>query len=101
MSRCWAEPPILLLVASTVNFISATVKAFEFFGGCPKALVIDNLKSGVAHACPYDPEINPTFAEIARHYGIAVLPTRVRKPKDKAKVESGVLQVQRRIIAER
>ena len=83
------------------DFISAAIKAFEFFGGCPKALVIDNLKSGVAHVCPYNPEINPTFAEMARHYGIAVLPTRVRKPKDKAKVESGVLQVQRRIIAER
>jgi len=81
------------------DFAEATVKAFEYFGGCPQLLVIDNLKSGVTHACFYDPEINPTFADLARHYSVAVLPARVRKPKDKAKVENGVLQVQRRILA--
>ncbi len=81
------------------DFAAATVKAFEYFGGCPQLLVIDNLKSGVSHACFYDPEINPTFADLARHYSVAVLPARVRKPKDKAKVENGVLQVQRRILA--
>ena len=81
------------------DFATATVKAFEYFGGCPQLLVIDNLKSGVSHACYYDPEINPTFADLARHYSVAVLPARVRKPRDKAKVETGVLQVQRRILA--
>ena len=81
------------------DFAAATVKAFEYFGGCPQLLVIDNLKSGVSHACYYDPEINPTFADLARHYSVAVLPARVRKPRDKAKVETGVLQVQRRILA--
>lgn len=81
------------------DFAMATVKALEFFGGCPQILVIDNLKSGVTHACYYDPDINPTFADLARHYSVAVLPARVRKPKDKGKVESGVLQVQRRILA--
>ena len=81
------------------DFAMATVKAFEFFGGCPQVLVIDNLKSGVTHACYYEPEINPTFADLAQHYSVAVLPARVRKPKDKGKVESGVLQVQRRILA--
>ena len=80
-------------------FAMATIKALEFFGGCPQVLVIDNLKSGVTHACYYDPEINKTFAELALHYSLAVLPARVRKPKDKGKVESGVLQVQRRILA--
>jgi transposase len=81
------------------DFVAATIKAFEYFGGCPQVLVIDNLKSGVRHACFYDPEINPTFADLARHYAVAVLPARVRKPRDKAKVETGVLQVQRRILA--
>lgn len=81
------------------DFALATAKALEYFGGCPQLLVIDNLKSGVTHACYYDPEINPTFADLARHYSVAVLAARVRKPKDKAKVESGVLQVQRRILA--
>jgi transposase len=81
------------------DFVSATIQALEFFGGSPACMVIDNLKSGVTHACYYDPEINLTFADMARHYGLAVLPTRVRKPKDKAKVESGVQNVQRRILA--
>jgi len=81
------------------DFAMATVYALEYYGGCPQLLVIDNLKSGVTHACYYDPEINPTFADLARHYSVAVLPARVRKPKDKGKVESGVLQVQRRILA--
>jgi len=81
------------------DFVAATIHAFEYFGGCPQVLVIDNLKSGVRYACFYDPELNPTFADLARHYSVAVLPARVRKPRDKAKVESGVLQVQRRILA--
>ena len=81
------------------DFISATIKALEFLGGSPRCLVIDNLKSGVSHACYYDPDINRTFADMAQHYDVAVLPTRVKKPKDKAKVESGVLTVQRRILA--
>lgn len=81
------------------DFVGCTIKAFEFFGGCPECVVVDNLKSGVTHACYYDPEINQTFAEMARHYQVAVLPTRVRKPKDKAKVESGVQNVQWRILA--
>ena len=81
------------------DFVMATIKALEYCGGCPETLVIDNLKSGVTHACHYDPEINPTFADMARHYSVAVLPARVRKPKDKAMVESAVLQAQHRIIA--
>jgi transposase len=81
------------------DFVAATIHAFEYFGGCPQVLVIDNLKSGVRHACFYDPELNPTFADLAHHYAVAVLLARVRKPRDKAKVESGVLQVQRRILA--
>ena len=60
---------------------------------------MDNLKAGVTHACYYDPEINKTLAAMAQHYNIAVIPTRIAKPKDKAKVENAVLQAQRRILA--
>lgn len=81
------------------NFIKGHIKALEYYGGCPACIVPDNLKSGVTKACYYDPEVNRSFADMAEHYNLAVVPTRVRKPKDKAKVESGVLQVQRRILA--
>lgn len=73
--------------------------AFEFFGGIPVIVVPDNLKTGVTKANYYDPEINPTYADMARHYGVVVLPTRVRKPNDKAKVENAVLHVERNILA--
>ncbi len=81
------------------SFIKSNIKALEYYGGCPECIVPDNLKSGVKSACYYDPEINRTFADMAEHYNVAVLPTRVRKPKDKAKVENAVLQAQRRILA--
>jgi transposase len=81
------------------SFVNCNIKAFEFYGGCPECIVPDNLKSAVTHACYYDPDINKTFSAMAEHYNIAVLPARVAKPKDKAKVESGVLQAQRRILA--
>ena len=81
------------------SFVKCNIKAFEFYGGCTECLILDNLKAGVTHACYYDPEINKTFAAMAEHYNIAVIPTRVAKPRDKAKVENAVLQAQRRIIA--
>jgi transposase len=62
-------------------------------------LVPDNLKSGVSKACKYEPELNPTYSDMAEHYGCAVLPARPRKPRDKAKVEAGVLIAQRWILA--
>ena len=81
------------------NFVDCTIRAFDFYGGCSEYLVIDNLKSGVTHACFYEPDVNKTFAAMAEHYRVAVLPTRVKKARDKAKAESGVLQAQRRILA--
>lgn len=84
---------------TTESFIDCNIKAFEFYGGCSECLVPDNLKAGVTHACYYDPEINKTLAAMAEHYNIAVIPARVAKPKDKAKVENAVLQTQRRILA--
>jgi transposase len=62
-------------------------------------LVPDNLKSGVKHPSYYDPELNPTYRDLAQHYGITVLSARSRKPRDKAKVENGVLVVERWILA--
>ena len=84
---------------SLPDWIGSHVRAFDFFGGVPRLLVPDNLKSGVKHACYYEPEINPTYAQLAEHYGVAVLPTRVRKPRDKAKVEAAVKAVETRILA--
>lgn len=80
-------------------WISSHVRAFAYFGCVPRAVVPDNLKAGVTKPDYYDPEINPTYAELAAHYGTAVMPTRVRKPRDKAKVEAGVLVAQRWILS--
>mgnify|MGYP000547238646 CR=1 FL=1 len=81
------------------DWIGSHVRAFDFFGGVSAVIVPDNLKSGVSKAHRYEPDLNPSYAEMARHYGTSVLPARVRKPKDKAKVEGGVLLVERWILA--
>lgn len=81
------------------DWIGAHVRAFESFGGSPAAVVPDNLKSGVLKPNRYDPDLNPAYQEFAAHYGLAILPARVRKPRDKASVESGVLLVERWILA--
>ena len=81
------------------DWTASHVRAFEFFGGTPAILVPDNLKSGVNKACAYDPQLNPTYRDLAKHYGTAVIPARPRHPKDKAKVEAGVLLVERWILA--
>ena len=59
----------------------------------------DNLRSGVTKACYYDPEINASYAELARHYSTVILPTRTDRPRDKAAVEAGVLVVERWVLA--
>jgi transposase len=84
---------------SLADWIGAHVRAFEFFRGVPEVLVPDNLAAGVTKACRYEPDLNATYAEMAAHYGVAVVPARVRKPRDKAKVEAGVLLVERWILA--
>lgn len=81
------------------DWIGAHVRAFELLGGVPAVLVPDNLASGVSKAHRYEPDLNPTYAELAEHYGVAVVPARVRKPRDKAKVEVGVQLVERWILA--
>jgi transposase len=81
------------------DWLGSHVRALNFFGGMPAAIVPDNLKSGVVKAHRYDPEINPAYAEFAEHYQLTILPARVRKPRDKAKVEGAVLSVERSILA--
>jgi transposase len=84
---------------SLPDWIGSHVRALTFLGGVPQLVVPDNLKAGVTKACRYEPELNPTYAEWARHYNTAVLPARPYKPKDKAKVEVGVQIVERWILA--
>ena len=81
------------------DWIGAQVRALEFIGGVPLVVVPDNTKTAVKHPCRYDPDINLTYQELAEHYGFAVIPARRRKPKDKAKVEAGVLIAERWILA--
>lgn len=81
------------------DWIGSHVRAFQFFEGTTQALVPDNLKSGVHKACFYEPDINPTYQDMASHYHCAVIPARVRAPRDKAKVEVGVQIVERWILA--
>jgi transposase len=81
------------------DWIGSHVRTFEFFGGVTEVLVPDNLRSGVTKAHRYEPDLNPTYQDLASHYGVAVLPARVRRPRDKAKAEAGVLLVERWILA--
>ena len=81
------------------TWIGAHIHAFEFFQALPELVIPDNLKAGVSRPCRYEPDLNPTYQEMALHYGLGVLPTRCRKPKDKAKVEVGVLIAERWILA--
>jgi transposase len=65
-------------------------KAFRRLGGCPKVIVLDNLKEGVAAPDIYDPAINPLFRDVLAHYGVVALPCRIQDPDRKGKVESGI-----------
>src|SRR5208283_4661924 len=73
------------------DWIAAHVRAFEAIGGVPELIVPDNAKTAIVKASFYDPQVNRTYAEMAAHYGTAILPARPRKPRDKAKVEQAVL----------
>jgi len=81
------------------HWMGSHERAFEFLGGVPRVVVPDNLKSGVTDPCRDEPGINRTYQELATHYGVAVIPARPKKPKDKAKVEKAVQEVERQILA--
>jgi transposase len=87
------------LTQSLPDWIGAHVRALAFMGGVPAQLVPDNPKVGVDRANWYEPGLNRTYLEFATHYDTAILPTRSRKPRDKAKVEVAVLIVERWILA--
>jgi transposase len=87
------------LTQSLPDWIGSHVRCLTFLGGVPRLIVPDNLKSGVTSPCRYEPDVNPTYLKFAEHYGVAILPARIRKPRDKAKVENAVLQVERRVLA--
>ena len=80
-------------------WLDCHVKMFEFVGGVTALTVCDNLRSGVKHPDRYEAELNESYRELATHYDTCIIPTRVRKPRDKGKVESAVLVAQRWILA--
>jgi transposase len=84
---------------TTADWVGAQSSALVFFGGAPRMIVPDNPKATIVKACFYEPGVQRTYADFAAHFGIAVVAARPRKPRDKAKVESGVQLVQRWILA--
>ena len=87
------------LTQTLPDWIGAHIRALAFMGGVPAQLVPDNPRVGVDRANWYEPGLNRTYLDLATHYRTAILPTRVRKPRDKAKVEVAVLVVERWILA--
>lgn len=102
---------VAVLGASSLTYVEATetqrvpdwlgshVRAFEALGGAPAMVVSDQLRSAVTRPGAYEVDLQRSYAELGRHYNVALLPARPRKPKDKAKVEAGVLMAQRWILA--
>ena len=81
------------------NWTGSHMRAFEFFGGVVEVVVPDNLKSAVTHPSYYEPDLNPTYRDLGEHYGVAIIPARPYRARDKAKAEVGVQVVQRWIVA--
>jgi transposase len=81
------------------NWIACHIAAFEYFHGTTQLIVPDNPRTGVTRACRYEPDLNRTYHEMSQHYGVAILPARPYKPRDKAKVENAVLLAERWILA--
>ena len=81
------------------SWITGHVNAYQYFGGSTKTVVPDNLKAGVTKADKYDPILNKTYNEMAKHYNTVIMPARVKKPKDKPSVEGEVGVISTAIIA--
>ena len=94
-SHCYCEAS---MSQSGQDWVSSHIRALEYFGCVPGAIVPDNLKSGVTRAIFYEPEINVLYKQFAEHYDTVILPARVRRPRDKPVVESNVLHLQRFIF---
>jgi transposase len=80
-------------------WIAAHCHAYSFFGGVARITVPDNLKTGVVRPCRYEPLVQRSYQELAEHYGTVIIPARIKKPRDKAKVEAGVQIAERQILA--
>lgn len=85
----------------TTTWLDCHSRAFEFFGGCPRTVLLDNLKAGVVKADLYDPIINRAYAELERHYGFVADPAKVRTPEHKGKVERSMPTVRQQLAAGR
>jgi transposase len=81
------------------DWLGAHIRTFEFMGGVVQLVIPDNTRTGVKRACRYEPDLNPAYQEIAKHYSVGILPARPRRPRDKAKVEVGVKIAERWILA--
>lgn len=81
------------------DWVTSHARCFEFLGGVPELVIPDNLKSAVSKACKYEPDLNPTYQQLAVYYNTVIMPARPYKPKDKAKAEVGVQIVERWIMA--
>jgi transposase len=81
------------------DWLTSHIRLFTFLGGVPARVTPDNLKVGITHASYYDPVVNASYAALIKHYETAVVPARVRRPRDKPSVENGVLQAYRWLLA--
>ncbi len=88
-----------VLAQDLENWMRLHCMAFEFFDGVTEVLVPDNPRVAVTSPCRYEPDLNPTYQELAEHFGCVVIPGRPYRPRDKAKAESGVLHIERQILA--
>jgi transposase len=75
---------------TSCSWLTAHINAFEHLGGVPQLVIPDNCKTAVTRPNHYDPELNPAYLELARHYGIAVIPARIKRPRDKSLVEGSI-----------
>lgn len=91
----------LVFDQSVATWLACHVRAFEWFGGVPAKVVIDNLKAAVTRACFHDPQVQRSYRELAEIYGFTISPCRIKTPQHKGKVESGVRYVRRNALAGR
>ena len=93
---CYAEA---VRSQSLGDWIGCQDRMLRFYGGVPRLIVPDNLKSAITAHCRYNPEVNSTYGQWAEHYNVAIMPTRPRRPRDKAVAENAVQQVERWVLA--
>jgi transposase len=85
----------------TNNWLDCHERAFSFYGGIPRRIILDNLKSGVMKPDIYDPTINRAYADMERHYGFVADPAKIKTPEHKGKVERAVPVVRKHLLAGR